>query len=465
VESKALELPLRLDPKSVNIDVRPRTYPHPLYFCGTWKDYLPADFLKPDLIHLLRAMPQRSLVILIPTELNPRSNGHACILHLALDLQAAGADVSLLPTIPYLFFRTYFQKLRPRFKQLRFIANPSEASTESYLLVPESIKSAHVKRLRRYFARIIWWNLAPAGVLTPFSPDIKSQDLLTFFSPFVMPDRENYHFIQPPLPKPLRNLARQYSPQRSAGQTILLYTGKGRMKPLPRKLHKHLLPYSIELITRSHPETKTELIELLSDSQGLISFDSMTNLSLEAAIAGLPVYLPCTAFAERAYRDFPVDLRDYLDTSSEDFIHHLSGQGPVQRISPASLYDAHRKSIRSFLLILCYPIYAESFHCTQQTLSDIEDYRRFLLKSKTIQVALQGEAASSSLVGLYVKSLKHPYAYHLILCNLLSWIDNTADLLHSLSIFRPLQPVLRYMRRVSRKLLSPVMHIGKTISK
>ncbi|MFN7739107.1 MAG: hypothetical protein ACK5RA_02435, partial [Cyanobacteriota bacterium] len=80
----------------------------------------------------------RSIVFLIPTELNPRSNGHACILTLAMELQAVGHDVSLLPFQPSRFFRRYWQKLPKIYKQLRFLAHPSEALQPSLLVVPES---------------------------------------------------------------------------------------------------------------------------------------------------------------------------------------------------------------------------------------------------------------------------------------------------------------------------------------
>jgi hypothetical protein len=463
IEPAALGLPASLNPESVNLAVRPRTYPHPLYFCRPWSDYLPADYVEANLTRLLQDRPRNAVVFVVPSELNPRSHGHACLLHLALDLQNAGAHVSLLPTTPYRFFRNYYQTLKPLYRSLRFITNPLEVPSESYLIVPESIRNFQVKSLRGYFAKVIWWNLAPAGVLTPFSPAIGRQDLVTFFSPFVLPNRPCYHFVNPPLPKRLRNLAKRHQPRRAASNTMLVYTGKGRLKPLSRKLHRHLLPYSIELITRTHPSSKEKLLELLMSAQGLISFDPMTNLSLEAALAGMPVFLPSTAFQEEAYAHFPVDLRGFLHTCSGEFLRHLTTQSPPRALVQKDLENAHRKSIDSFLLILADPVYAASFRCTEEVLEAISEYRRFLLASKTIQASLEGESVSSALKGLYMKTLKLPYTYHRALCVALSWIDGTADFLNSLRLFRPFRPIMRGLARLGRQLLKPVMQLGRKI--
>lgn len=463
VEPGGLGLPESLNPESVNLEVRPRTYPHPLYFCPPWEDYLPADFVKADLARLLQGRPRHPVVLVVPSELNPRSHGHACLLHLALDLQNAGADVSLLPTTPYRFFRNYYESLKPLYRSLRFIANPLEVPSESYLIVPESIRNSLVKTLRGYFAKVIWWNLAPAGVLTAFRPAIETRDLVTFFSPFVLPGRPCYHFVNPPLPKRLRNLAQRHQPRRAASRTMLVYTGKGRLKPLSRKLHRHLLPYSIALITRTNPSSKEKLIDLLMSAQGLISFDPMTNLSLEAALAGMPVFLPSTAFQEEAYAHFPVDLRGFLHTCSDEFLRHLTVQSPPRGLVQKDLEDAHRTSIHSFLLILADPVYAASFRCTEEVLEAISEYRRFLLASRTIQASLEGEAVSSALKGLYMKTLKLPYVYHHALCVALCWIDGIADFLSSLRLFRPFRPILQRLARLGRMILTPVLQLGRKI--
>jgi hypothetical protein len=457
-----LEPIARLDPDRLSQAGSLPSYVHPLFLCGPWQDFLPVALLPRDPAGLFRRMPRRGLVILIPTELNPRSNGHACLLHLAIDLQAAGAEVCLLPVTPYRFFRNYFPELKPLYQGLRFIAHPLEAPGGSLLLVPESIRSADVRRARRHFDSVLWWNLAPAGVLTSFMPAFRPGDLATFFSPFVLPGQPRYHFFQPPLPRELLKRAQQYRPQPPAKSRILLYTGKGRLKPLSRKLHRKLLTCSIEVITRSHPATKSELIELLGTSRGLISFDPMTNLSLEAAVAGLPVYLPSTAFPENAYADFPVDLRGFLHTSAEEFLQHLARPRPAS-LPLGGLMVAHRSSIQSFLLMLSHPVYAASYQLTQPILDAVRAYRRELLRSGTIQAALNGEAASAALKGVYVKSLKSPYAIHRSLCLLLSGIDAVAELLYSLRLFRPLQPFLRKLRRLGSKLFTPAVQLGRAL--
>jgi len=104
---------------------------------------------------VLSVSASRSIVFLIPSELNPRSNGHACILTLAKELQAVGHDVSLLPIQPYRFFRRYWQKLPKIYQQLKFLGHPSEALQPSFLVVPESTPRGLLNKLRPYFQDVL----------------------------------------------------------------------------------------------------------------------------------------------------------------------------------------------------------------------------------------------------------------------------------------------------------------------
>ena len=132
----------------------------------------------------------------------------------------------------------------------------------------------------------------------------------------------------------------RHQPQAPPQLQVALYTGKGRLKPLPRSLHRHLLAYRVVLITRKFPSTKASLLRLLTHSHGLISFDPLTNLSLESAILGVPTFLPGNPFPARCYRCFPTDLRSHITDSPGAFITMLQRPGPVVKLAIQGFYRA-----------------------------------------------------------------------------------------------------------------------------
>lgn len=397
----------------------------------------------------LSLMPKsvhRPLVILIPTELNARSNGHACMLTLALQLQAAGHSIFLLPFKPLKFFRNYQNKLPRRYKSLSFIADPTEIPG-SVLMVPESAPKALVKKLRPSFEKIIWWLLAPSGVLTDFSPDIRRGDSLVAFSEFVLPGQSDYLFVHPKDDPLLAYYSIQHRHENPKNKKMLLYTGKGRLKSLPRSLHRYLLSYDIELITRSSPATKVELIQLLKDSSGLISCDPMTNLNLEAATLGVPVYLTGNPFPYRCFSQFPADLSDLITDSPGSFIQHLSAKAPVRQLNGAGLKQKSKTAVELSQLLTAFPepYAATQYVVDQDTLCEIESYRKRILRSRTIQALADGESLSASFTTEYLKSFKYPYWLHHLLGKFFVWLDLFGDVLANLKVFRLVLMMLKLL--------------------
>ncbi|ABM76902.1 Hypothetical protein P9303_01471 [Prochlorococcus marinus str. MIT 9303] len=401
-------------------------------------------------LSLLPQLLHRSLVILIPTELNPRSNGHACILSLALKLIDAGHSVYLLPFKPFKFFREFYPNLPERFQDLPFISDP-QGFSQAMLLVPESTPRSLVKRLRPYFKQLIWWVLAPAGVLTEFRPNIRIGDFLVAFSEFALPGQSDYLFIHPDVDQDVDPLfpryLKQYRHQPPHKKRLLLYTGKGRLKALPRNLHRNLLHYEVTLVTRSFPSTKAELTDLLINSSGLISCDPMTNLNLEAAMLGLPVYLLANPFPAEYFRNFPVDLSYSITDSAEDFIVRLADKGPLKQLRTVGMELKSRSAVDIFdLLLLNPPLHNDhaldhaltlpvgAYRVNESTLYQIEQYRKFLMRSRTIQALKEGQSFSSAFLGEYVDSLKYPFWAHSLICQGLARLDDLADFLATIRV-------------------------------
>jgi hypothetical protein len=394
------------------------------------------------LTKMVELLPKPSIVILTPTELNPRSNGHACLLALAHLLKDSGYTVALLPFYPYRFYRNYYGDLSSEDQSLHFIVHPDE-TPGSILIVPESAPKSLVNSLRSHFDSVLWWLLAPSGLLTSFKPDIRVNDLLIPFSSFALPDQLRYLFIQPRPNILLLQAYNRFQPQRLQTNTIAIYTGKGRLKPLPKRLHRFLLGYRIKLITRSFPATKADLIILLMNARGLISFDPMTNLSLEAAHLGVPVYLPANPFSQSCFTDFPVDLSQHISDDADLFIQRLADSGRVRKLSPHVLMRQDADVLSTMSLLLASPAASIPFRVTDQLLMDIDTYRKRILDSRTIQVAFDGEALSATLTPLFIKTLKLPYQVHLWLCTFLNVIDHVTEVLNRAGLFVFVRPFIQ----------------------
>ncbi|MFO0139762.1 MAG: hypothetical protein ACK535_17445, partial [Cyanobacteriota bacterium] len=337
----------------------------------------------------------RSIVFLIPTELNPRSNGHACILTLAKELQAVGYDVSLLPIQPYRFFRRYWQKLPKVYRQLRFLAHPSEALQPSFLVVPESTPRGLLNKLRPYFQDVLWWILAPSGLLTNYKPAMRVGDLMLPFSSFTLPYSPNYLFVHPPVDDALAKTNRIYLPHRLQLRSVCLYTGKGRLKALPRPLHRAMLGLNIRLITRAYPSTRQKLINLLSDSRGLISFDPLTNLNLEAGNLGVPVYLPGNPFPPVCFTDFPIDLAPYVTDDAEVFLARLAENAAPKKLSLQLFRSLNSQAVALMIRVFTDVSFVDSLRMKPETLHEINRYSQTIKSTRTIQTLFNGSALSS----------------------------------------------------------------------
>jgi len=400
---------------------------------------------------LLPKAVHRPMVILIPTELNARSHGHACLLTLALKLMQSGREVYLLPYKPYTFFRHYQRKLPSRFRNLPFIANPAEAPG-ALLVVPESAPPNLVRNLRPFYDQLLWWLLAPAGLLTGFKPDIRCGDRLAAFSEFVLPSQPRYLFIQPRLEPELMKFAGMHAPQPPRHRLVALYTGKGRLKVLPRSLHRHLLTYQVIVITRSFPQSKRGLIRLLTQCNGLLTCDPLTNLNLEAANLGVPCFLTSNPFNLNCFRKFPCDLTTHVTDSASIFIAWLQRKGPVTKLSTEPLVRADLDG-GEFLELLTEtpaPIAESASIVGVELLSQIKDYRNDLTKSRSIQVVRDGQSLSSAFTGYYASSLKAPYAIHWWFCFFLGLVDAFGDLILLLGLARLLVPLQELMGKLFR---------------
>jgi hypothetical protein len=107
-----------------------------------------------------------------------------------------------------------------------------------------------------------------------------------------------------------------FYPKTEPGEGVLFWVGKGRSGPVPVGARE---------ITYDWPANRKELGDILRAAALLISFDSFTALTLEAALCGTPVGLPNGPLAESVltadgYRDeIAHDVDRFIEITSAHF--------------------------------------------------------------------------------------------------------------------------------------------------
>lgn len=116
---------------------------------------------------------------------------------------------------------------------------------------------------------------------------------------------------------------------------ILIYYGKCRwFKYKKERLRSILISYGlpIKIVTRTIPENKAKLMDLLQSAALLVSFDSLTNLSFEATLIGVPVL-----FVDEAFK-----------SSYDNFNHKLHGYYYLSDVSHLNSINCDSKELRDY---------------------------------------------------------------------------------------------------------------------
>ena len=143
---------------------------------------------------------------------------------------------------------------------------------------------------RKLGVKIIWWQLAPYCLLGGKSFP-KIGDINLPFSSYCDPSADQYCYYQSKIDKIWLSSLKYKSNNKKKHKRICIYTGKGRLKKLPKNIRNLFAEYDIQLITRVFPSTRKEVFYLLLNSDAFISFDELTQINLEAASLGMPVFI------------------------------------------------------------------------------------------------------------------------------------------------------------------------------
>lgn len=319
---------------------------------------------------------------------------------MAVALANQGVDVIGVMRHPAGFL--YSLQQAPQAIQNLPISPALKGTSEDLYLCSETVPFYHLKEARRLAMRIAWWQLAPFGLLgRTHYPQLGEYHLP--FSSYSKPDAGQYYYYQPPLDQAWAAALKLPCKGRTSGPLrIALYPGKGRLRRLPDSLLALTRNSEVLLITRDQPQTREELFGLLSQCDGLISFDELSQLNLEAASLHIPVFLANRLFPDSALENFTIKrLRDWLTSNPQFFVEKIEARGK-HTFNPWTAEDlmaANADTLTAFQNVFA-GLELQALICRQPQINQLKNYSAKLPKSRAIAANLRIGTSGGALLAL-----------------------------------------------------------------
>ena len=362
---------------------------------------------------------KREIVYIDTPTFAPSSNGIKCIYHLAVQLANIGVNVRILPRD----IRAFRRKVPSEFKGIK-ISMPWQIEGPATLICIESVPANTVKIARRKGLQIFWWYLAPHGLLEKQKATPRPGEKLAVFSPYVFPEKEYYYF-QPPLDNHWLHAIRKHRPRTDHKKVVIgVYCGKGLLKALPEELRALMVDADIRVISRTSPKTRADLFALLSSLDGLVTFDEISQLTLESASIGIPVFIANPLFPRDSCLMFPLPIEDFATSDHNEFIERIQKRrlNQTRQISISTLYTRNHDTINRILEDLRCSDW-EWTNTTAERYHNIARFGRDLNQKNRIAPYYAGQSAGTYLFRLYLASLTYSKHFHHSACILISLVD------------------------------------------
>ncbi len=271
------------------------------------------------------------------------------------------------------------------------------ANKNDWLIANDTTSKKLIKKARQRDLKIFWWQLAPYNFLgRKIFP--KVGDINLPFSSCVDPHANNFFYYQPPIDKYWKNALKLSNNENLKKDSITIYTGKGRVRKLPLEVQKLFRKYNINLISRTYPSTRSGMFKLLLNSIAFITFDELTQLNLEAASIGLPVFVANQIFPEFVYKKFPVkSLGERLTSNPKHFLELLekSKHNKLNKFYIGELTQNNQNTFNNIFKILTEN--DEQFLLGENDLIRLKNWTTFLKNKNMIHPHLNGGQSAGSL--------------------------------------------------------------------
>ena len=374
------------------------------------------------------------------------SNGLRCLYALAQELVSQGIDIYLLPRD----FIAFAASLPREYSHMP-VANYGDLMPGGVLIAGESLPEGLIRVARSHGLKILWWYLAPEDVLDikPLKPN--PCEPVMVYSPYVGPAAE-YFYYQPPLDDEwlMRlNLIKDQSGM--ASKTLSLYSGKGRLKKLPFQLLDFCKDFNITIISRHMPATRKELLDTILFCDGLLSFDELSQLNLEAASLRIPVLIANKLYNSSVIEEFPIAIKHFVTQDPNVFISRVLSGATNSKSSYLSSHDFLSCNVPTVEkianLLSCPPLLNEIAYVNQQ--DKLSKFGRRLRARHALLPIWRGQSPGAHFfLALYAWSLHQRRIWHLLVCCLTRAVDFLAQpILYSYRLFR-LAFVLSFSKRI-----------------
>ena len=336
---------------------------------------------------------------------SPASNGIRCLYEISLELANKGVNVVGIPRDVKKHFNS-IEQLPSQFRKIPITEKPC-GSARDILIASETIPQRVISAARRNNVRIAWWQLAPYALLGnthyPLPGDINMP-----FSAYTDPEANCFFYYQPSPEEEWKSAIYNISARTSARTTFAVYNGKGRLTRLHPSILTACEHAQIQLITRFNPKTKRELFTALTRCHGLISFDEITSLNLEATSLGLPVLLANPLFPPACRSRF--NLQQFTENSTADPHHSLRMveariSGNSRRIKERELTESNSATVELMLSIIKMSGNWEDFIVGSHDVERYRNYTGLLISKRVIYIHAGGQSGGSMFANAYCRSI------------------------------------------------------------
>jgi hypothetical protein len=334
------------------------------------------------------------------------SNGIRCLYDLSHELRKRGYLVIAVPR-DIEKYRKCINNLPPHTREIPIAKEPG-GSIDDILIVSETVPLCTVNVARARNMRIAWWQLAPYCLLEQTGLPRHGEFNMPFSS-YAEPGADFYFYYQPVLSAEWEDCINSPIVDQESRQSLLIYSGKGRLKRLPEKLLDFCSRSQINMITRSTPRTRKELFSLMTSCHGLISFDELTNLNLEAASVGLPVFLANPLFSVASRQQFSVSSYiDHVCLDADEFLRRVYNRmnGIFGTIKASDLLSNNSKTIDMIEKIIANDQDAPQFIVRDHDRLNYRQYVKSLKRRRVIFTHIGGHAGGSLLFNWYCRQVQ-----------------------------------------------------------
>ncbi len=338
-----------------------------------------------------------------------KSNGVLCVYNLFKFLNTKKDFQTIF--LPRVILNTGLKNLKTKTKFLVEF-NFKNAQKNDFFIVNDTTSKHKIKLARKKGLKIVFWQLAPYSLLGKNSfPKIGDYSLP--FSSCCDPKAEKFYYYQTKIDRYWR-AALKYQ-NYFEKDSVAIYTGKGKLRKIPDKIMDLFSKEDIQLITRNYPKERSELFKILLSSKALITFDELTQLNLEAASLGIPVFSVNHLFDDFCMSKFSIPKLQNLITSDPNYFKDLYLNNLLNKIT---LYekDLLEEDETTFFNIYKFIIGENSVR--QVSNLDIKRYKKwtsFLKRKDLLYPHIGGQSLGTLFINEFCHSLVNLKKYKFLL--------------------------------------------------